>query len=131
MFTDAVLEYELLQSGYECQSSDKKLGTFSTVEGCARACKNMIGCSNFIYGTGYWKKGKCFWEKTSASTCPEGFQKNSYDFYHLLSSGSCVKIYFLLRQKINLNTYPNANLYYHFTYLLCYSITVHIKEVGA
>lgn len=83
------LEYKLVRSKVECQSSDKELGRLSTLDECAQACNNSWTCTYFIYGN--WQnlatKGKCFWEMTSASDtgpCPEGFLwKNFYDFYEL------------------------------------------------
>jgi hypothetical protein len=57
----------------------------SSLEECAAACDNMAGCNFFIYGKDN-KEGWCFWEKTSDSSCTEGWDQDKYDFYELPTS---------------------------------------------
>ena len=82
--------YELLTADAECDSSDEFLGYFSNVLECAGACARKPQCHFFIYGTDS-KSTKCYWEKTSSASCPEGWQLDRYDFYQLIrtSSGNC------------------------------------------
>ena len=40
------------------------------------------GCKYFIYGKGS-KSGECYWEKTKAASCPDGWEDDSYDFYSI------------------------------------------------
>ena len=59
---------------------------------CAAHCRAQDGCNVFIFGRTDIitnpAKGKCFWEKTSDASCPEGFiSDNKYHFYELLKSG--------------------------------------------
>ena len=49
------------------------------MSGCARACAKKAGCEYFIYGKGS-KHGWCYFEHTSASSCPEGWESDLYDF---------------------------------------------------
>ena len=50
------------------------------------ACKNIVECKFFIYGMGtYTTPGWCYWEKTSKSSCPEGWEEKKYEFYELTS----------------------------------------------
>ena len=75
--------YVKLKSGVECNSNDEYLNQFSNVGKCAEACKNKPGCNFFLYGTGWWTKGFCYWEKTSSASCPEGWGDYDYDFFQL------------------------------------------------
>ena len=68
----------------ECKSIDQSLGEFESLEECANACKNIAGCHFFVYGK-ETKQGRCYWEKTADSSCPEGWLLNEYDFYDLTS----------------------------------------------
>ena len=76
--------YIKLKPGVECNSNDKYLGTFSTVEECSDVCKSTPQCKFFVHGTG---NSKCYWEKTSSASCPEGWDYDTYDFYQLKITG--------------------------------------------
>ena len=78
------VDYTLIKTDYECKSSDQSLGEFASLEECANACKKIAGCHFFDYGK-ETKQGRCYWEKTSDSSCPEGWLPNQYDFYALTS----------------------------------------------
>ena len=78
---------KLIKSDHECTSDDKKLGDFESLGQCANACKSTSGCNFFIYGKDS-KQGRCFWEKTSDSSCPEGWEEDKYDFYEIISKFS-------------------------------------------
>ena len=80
------MDYPPLQIGVECNSRDKSLGHKDSLNECASECQATEGCKYFIYGTGFWKKGMCFWEKTASADCPEGWKENSYNFYSLSNS---------------------------------------------
>ena len=71
--------------GVECESGDKYLGRKDSLNECASECQATEGCEYFVYGTG-WKTGMCFWEKTTSADCPEGWEKDHYNFYSLSSS---------------------------------------------
>jgi len=75
-------DYIKRKSGSECESSDYKLGKFSTVEECADACRQKDGCKFFIYGTGS-KSGYCYWEYTKTADCSEGWETDKYNFYEV------------------------------------------------
>jgi len=76
----AYLGYTLKRLDAECDSSDTYLGKAKSEAKCARLCKQTTGCFFFIFGK-KGDKGKCYWEKTSGSNCPEGWDKDTYDFY--------------------------------------------------
>jgi len=69
----------LLKSDVECNSKDEDHGYVTTAAACAEKVR-AAGGAYFIYGKGS-KKGACWLEKTSDETCPEGFEKDSYDFF--------------------------------------------------
>ena len=77
-------DYRLIKSDHQCKSEGQHLGNFQSVEECANACKEWAGCNFFIYGKDSLK-GRCNWEKTSNSNCPEGWEEDDYDFYELIS----------------------------------------------
>ena len=84
--------YILRKSGHECKSSDLMLGIFSSVEECAEACTNKMGCVYFIFGNmALFGVNYCFWEQTSHVSCPEGWKPDDllkgYDFYEIVTSG--------------------------------------------
>jgi len=68
-----------IKSGSECKSKDTYVGTYNTVKKCATAAKNKGG-KFFVFGTGK-KAGKCYMESTKNVDCPEGWEKDSYNFY--------------------------------------------------
>lgn len=70
----------VLKCGFECESDDVLLGEFSTISDCAIACRDKAGCKFVSYGTGD-KAGQCYWEKTGDKNCPEGWQRDYFDFY--------------------------------------------------
>ena len=80
-----------IKADVECKSSDEWLGSFSTLEKCAAACAAKDGCEHFIYGKASGPKGdkagRCYWEKTSDSSCSSGWEADSYDFYGFKSAG--------------------------------------------
>ena len=80
-------DYILIKSDHECKSADENLGDFESLGQCANACKLMAGCNFFIYGKDS-KQGRCYWEKTSDSGCPEGWEEDKYDFYELIGKFS-------------------------------------------
>ena len=71
-----------MKQGVECESDDESLGDDVSIGECANACKAKAGCNSFIFGTGI-KAGNCYWEKTLNGTCPEGWEKNDYNFYKM------------------------------------------------
>ena len=70
----------MIKKDNECESGDSKLGTFETMQDCAKACKDKAGCRYFVFGKGK-KAGRCYQEYTVDATCTEGWQSDSYDFY--------------------------------------------------
>jgi hypothetical protein len=72
----------LVKSNTECKSNDEELGTSSTLHECESKCRTQSGCQYFIFGKGA-KAGKCWWEKTTSESCPEGWLNNEYDFFKL------------------------------------------------
>ena len=78
--------------GAECDSSDDWLGDFSNVQECADECASKPQCQFFTYGTGS-DSNKCFWEKTSSASCPEGWDSDSYNFYRSLGNYSSKIMY--------------------------------------
>ena len=85
-----VAGYELVKRGHECKSADEYLGTASSVSGCANLCRNNGDCTYFVLGNGGGEQ-ECYWEKTALSTCPEGWDDDTYDFYKL--KGNICNIY--------------------------------------
>jgi hypothetical protein len=80
-----------IKADVECKSSDEWLGSFSSLEKCAAACAAKDGCEYFIYGKASGPKGnkagRCYWEKTSDSSCSSGsWEADSYDFYGFKSA---------------------------------------------
>ena len=72
--------------------------THTASDKCADKCMEKSGCRYFsvqnVFGKGsMYVNGvlttetlsvfECNWEKTSDSSCPEGWQKGDYDFYEL------------------------------------------------
>ena len=97
-FTDmSSVNYRLVKSSHECKSSDKLLGkNVPSASRCAQLCKQQPGCKFFTLGSNCyydegWKcyafhngdLGKCYWEKTNYASCPEGWDRDTYDFYEL------------------------------------------------
>ena len=81
---------------HECNSDDEDLGEFASLEECKNACRNMPGCHFFIFGKES-KQGWCYWEKTAAaSSCPEGYEEDEYDFHELTSKFNFYHFYFWL-----------------------------------
>ena len=72
-----------MKSGHECGSSDIWLGYVSSVEECAKKCRNKLRCKYFVVGKNFFGEIKCYWEKTTSQSCPEGWQADSYDFYEI------------------------------------------------
>ena len=82
------LDSIFIKVGHECKSADKHLGKFDSVGQSRNACKYKRGCKFFIYGTNSKNikknEGQCYWEKTSDSSCPEGWEEDEFDFYKLM-----------------------------------------------
>merc|ERR1711862_121060 len=83
--------HRLVKENVECLSGDALLGWYKTPGQCADAVKDDGG-KFFIYGretgdhTGHGftygpKKGLCYKEDTTSEQCPEGWEKDAYDFY--------------------------------------------------
>ena len=103
-FFTSVTDYELIKTDNECRSSDTFLGLVITaffrgsfvcprpVEEdpdshcnpriCAFWCHLKKGCRFFIVGNDGGTE-KCYWEHTTSSLCPEGWDSDTYDFYEL------------------------------------------------
>ena len=77
----------MIKSDNECNDNDEHLGDFTSLKECANACRNKAGCKFFIYGKDS-KQGSCWWEKTSDSSCSEGWEVDEYDFYEITSKFS-------------------------------------------
>ena len=77
-------DFNLVKSGVECKSGDEFLGKEISIAECANACKEKAGCNFFIFGTEI-KAGNCYWEKTPKADCPEGWEKDNYNFYEMQS----------------------------------------------
>merc|ERR1719242_1104571 len=60
---------------------DQWLGKKATLRQCAEAVKRAGG-KFFIYGKGR-KARNCFVEKTRKETCPEGWERDQYNFFKL------------------------------------------------
>ena len=74
----------MAKRGAECKSADENLGSQVSIADCARACRKKTGCNFFVFGTGS-KDGKCYWEKTQNTNCPEGWDEDDYNFYEMKS----------------------------------------------
>lgn len=74
--------HKLIKKGHECKSSDTRLGSNQTVDSCAQLCDEKTDCKFFVYG---YNNKICYQEKTSSSSCPEGWLKNDYNFYENVS----------------------------------------------
>ena len=76
--------HALVKSANECESPSSKLGDWLstaptyTAQQCADACAKVAGCNFFILGTAGSNAGKCYQEHTSSSSCPEGWQSDTY-----------------------------------------------------
>jgi len=76
-------DWILLRSDVECGNNENEvnLGIFADVAACAEACRNRVGCTNFIYGKGE-KAGRCWDEAITESACTI-WEDDQYDFYGL------------------------------------------------
>ena len=96
----------------ECNSPDTELGHgISSEIRCAEYCKVTEGCKYFSHGPG---NHYCYWEHTTASSCPEGWDSDSYHFYELLGkfyTSSLHKILFMKKSFLQLNLSPRLILY--------------------
>ena len=76
-----------MKSGVECDSSDSRLENVWSVAECANQCHAMKdSCKFFIVGNGLYteiSEERCYVEHTSDSSCPEGWDSDSYDFYEM------------------------------------------------
>jgi len=85
--------FKLIRSGYECRSSDINLGTKKSVTDCYNAVKAKGG-KFFIFGirgSQGNKSGRCYLERTSASSCKEGWERDSYNFYAISTAPVAVR----------------------------------------
>lgn len=76
MFAD----FKLLKTGNECHSDDTKLGEVPNAKACANLCYHQRACRYFSVGNDGGHEN-CFWEHTKDSSCQEGFDQDTYDFY--------------------------------------------------
>jgi len=70
---------KLLKSNHECKSKDVNLGKTANAKQCGAKARKKGG-KYFVFGKGR-KKGGCYLEKTKSAKCPEGWEKDLYDFY--------------------------------------------------
>ena len=78
--------YSKIETAKECNCPDMLLGAGMSEDSCANACAAKTGCEFFIFGGGSilgFSVGKCYWEKTTNASCPEGFNYGPYDFYQM------------------------------------------------
>ena len=68
-------DYNLLMSGHECISPNEYLGSVQSDRECAQLCKETPECKHFIFEAGS-NHSNCYLEKTSNSSCPEGWKEN-------------------------------------------------------
>jgi hypothetical protein len=84
--------YQLVKTKHECNSRDKYLGKFGSVQACATACQKASGCRFFVLGQRYGaqgnKEGQCYYEYTNSAACVEGWESDSYNFYQLACDAS-------------------------------------------
>ena len=69
-------------------------------KGCATKCKEQEGCKYFSVGNNGGFEN-CKWEKTTDSSCPEGWDADSYDFYELQGNFYYTNIYMYQRYSQN------------------------------
>lgn len=75
----------LVQGNKACNSEDEYLGWFATQGKCADATREAGG-KFFIWGKKF-TRWLCYVERTESAECPEGFHKDTYDFYQILDDG--------------------------------------------
>ena len=85
-FIASSVNYIKRKSGAECNSADSDLGTFMSIEECAKACFQMDECRFFNYG--YESKvDRCWWEYTKTADCSDDetsqWQYKEYNFYEI------------------------------------------------
>ena len=77
-----------MKYGHQCKSADAHLSNSllaGQVQECAIKCNETDGCKYFYFGNkNNGDPELCKWEKTTDSTCPEGWRDGSYDFYELI-----------------------------------------------
>ena len=87
----------MIQNDVECTSDDHPFYSpmthpndkpFSLNE-CIDACVNKAGCQFIIFGIND-KAGECWMEKTADEFCPEGFEKDDYNFYMIKSKSGFI-----------------------------------------
>lgn len=76
---------ELIKHNQECKAKDRLLGNFDTVQKCATEA-HKHHARFFIFGTMAPKSRKCWVKYTESAECPEGFERDFYDFYELKHS---------------------------------------------
>ena len=56
-----------------------------TASHCANECRKRAGCKYFIFfqRTSENEYFNCYWENTTAASCPEGWIESKFDFYKL------------------------------------------------
>ena len=80
--TDA--SFHRIKAGYECDDgANTKLRDVDTPQECADSCANYGNCTFFLYGFNT-KRKQCWVEWTHSADCPEGWEKDDFDFYMLL-----------------------------------------------
>ena len=79
VFADTHTSYAMVRSGFECNSTDDELGSFTSVQQCADKCQVTSGCRFFKYNS---VTGECGHEEAVSTRCSEGWTKSaSNDFY--------------------------------------------------
>jgi hypothetical protein len=79
--TTPSLGMKLIKPSVECKAANDWIGYFPTLVSCMEAVR-AHGGQFFIYGkSGSNKQNACFRANTESELCPEGFEKNVYDFF--------------------------------------------------
>jgi hypothetical protein len=77
--------YTIFKTGNECRSSDTYIGPANDMAVCSYLCAATRGCKYFVYG---FNTKKCWWEKTTSSSCPQGWKPSAYNF-GMVGPGCC------------------------------------------
>ena len=78
----------------ECRSDDTKLqDNLENAAECAKHCRAQAGCMFFAFGlAGGPREGQCYWEKTSAASCPEGFITVDKNHLYEMLTGETIRL---------------------------------------
>jgi len=76
--------FHRIKAGYECDDgANTKLHNVDTPQECANSCATSGNCTFFLFGFNT-KRKQCWVEWTQSADCPEGWEKDDFDFYMLL-----------------------------------------------